>query len=193
MAIAWRRRPAGSRPAADESIDGRRPGAPPRHRPPRSLAPSRGGRAAIGSALSRAIGLDPEATALPPRGRGVFERVRAPVRRAAEILAYRQRVRPWAAAVVAAVPADIYSAKALVALPVVREAAHRDRRPLRLRHRRSPRGIWPAGAHAGALQGRTCPVVSAAGWPMPPASSRSRIRSPTRSSGASACRDRPSS
>ena len=75
--------------------------------------------------LSRAIGLDPEATALPPRGRGVLERVRAPVRRAAEILAYRQRVRPWAAAVVAAVPADIYSAKALVALPVVREAAHR--------------------------------------------------------------------
>jgi glycosyltransferase involved in cell wall biosynthesis len=75
--------------------------------------------------LSRAIGLDPDATVLPPRGPGVLERVRAPLRRAAEILAYRQRVRPWAAAVVAAVPADIYSAKALVALPVVREAAHR--------------------------------------------------------------------
>jgi len=75
--------------------------------------------------LSRAIGLDPDATVLPPRGRGVVERLRAPLRRAAEILAYRQRVPPWAAAVVAAVPADVYSAKALVALPVVREAAHR--------------------------------------------------------------------
>jgi glycosyltransferase involved in cell wall biosynthesis len=74
--------------------------------------------------LSGVIGLDPEATALPPRGRGVVERLRAPLRRGAEIFAYRQRIRPWAAAVVAAVPADIYSAKALVALPVVRQAAH---------------------------------------------------------------------
>ncbi len=74
--------------------------------------------------VSRAIGLDPDATALPPRSRGFTDRLRAPLRRGAEILAYRQRVRPWAATVVAAVPADIYSAKALVALPVVRQAAH---------------------------------------------------------------------
>jgi glycosyltransferase involved in cell wall biosynthesis len=75
--------------------------------------------------LSRAIGLDPEAIVLPLRGTWPLERIRAPLRRGAEILAYRQRVRPWAAAVVEAAPADIYSAKALVALPVVREAAHR--------------------------------------------------------------------
>jgi glycosyltransferase involved in cell wall biosynthesis len=75
--------------------------------------------------LSRAIGLDPEATVLPPRGTWPLERIRAPLRRGAEILAYRERVRPWAAAAIDVGPADIYSAKALVALPVVREAAHR--------------------------------------------------------------------
>jgi glycosyltransferase involved in cell wall biosynthesis len=77
------------------------------------------------TAVSRAIGLDPEAIALSPRGPGLVESVRAPLRRLAEILAYRRRVEPWASAVVAAAPADIYSAKALVALPVVRSAAHR--------------------------------------------------------------------
>ena len=76
-------------------------------------------------AVSRVIGLDPDATALPPRGSGLLERVRAPLRRGAEILAYRRRIGSWATAVVVAAPADIYSAKALVALPVARAAAHR--------------------------------------------------------------------
>ncbi|HEV7603552.1 MAG TPA: glycosyltransferase [Candidatus Limnocylindrales bacterium] len=75
--------------------------------------------------VSRLLALDPEATALAPRGAGPLEAIRAPLRRAAEILAYRRRVEPWARAVVAAAPADIYSAKALVALPVVRLAADR--------------------------------------------------------------------
>ena len=47
------------------------------------------------------------------------------MRRGAEILAYRRRIGAWAAAVVKASAADVYSAKALVALPVAREAAHR--------------------------------------------------------------------
>jgi UDP-GlcNAc3NAcA epimerase len=76
-------------------------------------------------ALAPVVGLDAEATALPPRGSGLLERVRAPLRRFAEILAYRRRIGPWAEAAVAAAPADIYSAKALVALPVARAAAER--------------------------------------------------------------------
>ena len=55
-----------------------------------------------------------------------MERIRGPLRRAAEILAYRRRVGPWALAACAAAPdADLFSAKALVALPVIREAAGR--------------------------------------------------------------------
>ena len=90
-----------------------------------SLAPFRGDAVAIGSGCRVRSVSTPTRPSFRRAGRGVVERLRAPLRRAAEILAYRQRVRPWAAAVVAAVPADVYSAKALVALPVVREAAHR--------------------------------------------------------------------
>lgn len=79
----------------------------------------------LARAIVRSLGLDPEAVALPPRGRGPVERVRAPLRRAAEILAYRRRVEPWARAAISAAPADIFSAKALVTLPVIRSAAHR--------------------------------------------------------------------
>ena len=76
--------------------------------------------------IAAGLGLDPEATALPPRGEGWLERLRGPVRRGLEILAYQRRVGPWAmAAAVAAPDADVFSAKALVALPVVREAARR--------------------------------------------------------------------
>ena len=76
--------------------------------------------------IAAALGFDPEAIALPPRGRGWLERFRGPVRRGVEILAYRRRVGPWAFAAAAAAPdADVFSAKALVALPVVREAARR--------------------------------------------------------------------
>jgi glycosyltransferase involved in cell wall biosynthesis len=78
------------------------------------------------SAIERVLGLPPGAVLPPPRGRGAVERLRAPLRRAAEILAYRRRIGPWTHAVLAAAPsADVYSAKALVALPVVRGAAAR--------------------------------------------------------------------
>ena len=76
--------------------------------------------------LARALGFEAEAIALPPRGAGVVERIRGPIRRAVEVLAYRRRVGPWAAAAVASAPAaDVFSAKALVTLPVIREAARR--------------------------------------------------------------------
>ncbi len=79
------------------------------------------------NAIARVLGFDPDAVALPPRGPGVVERIRGPLRRAAEILAYRRRVGPWVLAALAAAPdADIFSAKALVVLPVVREAAGRN-------------------------------------------------------------------
>jgi glycosyltransferase involved in cell wall biosynthesis len=70
--------------------------------------------------VGRLVGLDPGAER-PPPGRG---RVRAVLARGLEILAYRRRVRPWARAAVRAAPdARVFVAKALVALPVVAEAA----------------------------------------------------------------------
>ncbi|HEX2755889.1 MAG TPA: hypothetical protein VHM48_10520, partial [Candidatus Limnocylindrales bacterium] len=77
-------------------------------------------------AVARLLGIDPTATALPPgRPRGL-DRLRAPFRRVAEILAHARRVGPWSAAVVAAVPdADVFACKALIALPVIRAAARR--------------------------------------------------------------------
>ena len=75
-------------------------------------------------ALAGVLGFDARAMALPPRGAGWLERLRGPVRRAVEILAYRRRIGPWAQAATAAAPdADVFSAKALVALPVIRDAA----------------------------------------------------------------------
>jgi glycosyltransferase involved in cell wall biosynthesis len=82
--------------------------------------------APLRAGLARTLGFAPGATVLPARGPGWVERVRGPFRRASEILAYRRRVGPWAAAAAAAAPdADVFSAKALVALPVVRVAAAR--------------------------------------------------------------------
>ena len=76
--------------------------------------------------LSGALGFDAKAIALPARGVGILERLRGPIRRSVEILAYRRRVGPWSKAAWSAAPdADIFSAKALVALPVIREAATR--------------------------------------------------------------------
>src|SRR6185369_8704088 len=76
--------------------------------------------------VARLLGIEPGATALPPgRPRGL-DRVRAPFRRLAEILAHARRVGPWSAAVVEAVPdADVFACKALIALPVIRAAARR--------------------------------------------------------------------
>ncbi len=80
----------------------------------------------VRAALSRALGIDPRGTALPRHRSGPAERLRGPLRRAIEILAYRRRIRPWSEAVVAAAPdATIFAAKALVALPVAARAAKR--------------------------------------------------------------------
>ncbi len=78
----------------------------------------------VRSGLARVLGFMPEAVTLPPSRPGLLDRLRGPLRRAAEILAYRRRIRPWAEAVVAAEPwADVVVAKALVALPVAVAAA----------------------------------------------------------------------
>ena len=75
-------------------------------------------------AIGRSLGLAPDATTLPPRGSGATERIRGPLRRGLEILAYRRRIRAWSEAVLAAAPdARIFAAKALVALPVIATAA----------------------------------------------------------------------
>ncbi len=77
-------------------------------------------------AVARLLGIDPVATALPPTRPAGLDRLRAPFRRLAEILAHARRVGPWSAAVVAAAPdADVYACKALIALPVIRAAARR--------------------------------------------------------------------
>jgi glycosyltransferase involved in cell wall biosynthesis len=77
-------------------------------------------------ALARALGFDPAATQLPPSRATGLDRLRAPLRRLAEIVAHARRVGPWSRAVVEAVPdAEIYSCKALIALPVIRAAARR--------------------------------------------------------------------
>lgn len=76
--------------------------------------------------VGRLLGLRPGAERLPPRGPGALEIVRAPLRRALEILAYRRRILPWAHAVRAAAPdARVFVAKALVALPVAADVARR--------------------------------------------------------------------
>lgn len=76
--------------------------------------------------IARGLGFDVEAIALPPRGSGWSERIRGPLRRALEIAAYRRRIGAWAAVATTSAPdADVFSAKALVALPVIREAAAR--------------------------------------------------------------------
>ena len=77
-------------------------------------------------AVARLLGIDPAATALPPTRPAGLDRLRAPVRRLAEIVAHARRVGPWSAAVVNAVPnADVFACKALIALPVIRAAARR--------------------------------------------------------------------
>jgi hypothetical protein len=50
-------------------------------------------------ALARLLGIDPAATALPPSRATGLDRIRAPFRRLAEILAHARRVGPWSAAV----------------------------------------------------------------------------------------------
>ena len=76
--------------------------------------------------LARAIGLDPRWSILPATDAHGLDRLRYPVRRILELVAHVRRVGPWAEAVVAAAPeTDVFQTEALIALPVVREAAQR--------------------------------------------------------------------
>jgi glycogen synthase len=78
------------------------------------------------AAVSRLLGLDPEARVLPPDAPRGLDRLRHPLRRLLEVLANARRAGPWAAAVVAAAPeTDVFHAQSLIVLPVVRSAARR--------------------------------------------------------------------
>ena len=82
--------------------------------------------ASIRRRLARLLGIAPDATQLPTARPVGADRLRAPLRRLAEIVAHARRVGPWTAAVLAAAPdADVFACKALIALPVVRSAARR--------------------------------------------------------------------
>jgi glycosyltransferase involved in cell wall biosynthesis len=73
-----------------------------------------------------AIGLDPNATVLPPDAPVGFDRIRHLARRTFEVVANARRAGPWTDAVVAAVPeTDVFHAQSLICLPVVRSAARR--------------------------------------------------------------------
>jgi glycosyltransferase involved in cell wall biosynthesis len=76
--------------------------------------------------VCRVLALDAEAVLLPPDAPRGLDRLRHPVRRLLEVMANARRVGPWADAVVDAAPeTDVFHAKALITLPVVREAARR--------------------------------------------------------------------
>jgi glycosyltransferase involved in cell wall biosynthesis len=76
--------------------------------------------------VCRLLALDPEAVLLPPEAPRGIDRLRHPLRRLLEVVANARRVGPWADAVVASAPeTDVFHAKALITLPVVREAARR--------------------------------------------------------------------
>ena len=118
----------------------------------RSRAPSGRCPASLRHGLARLLGIDPAATQLPTARAVGADRLRAPLRRIAEVVAHARRVGPWRDAVLAAEPAaDVYACKALIALPVVRGAARDDRRRLRLRHRRHPHRGGPPRPHAGLV------------------------------------------
>jgi len=77
-------------------------------------------------AISRLLGLDPEARVLPPDAPQGLDRLRHPLRRLLEVLANARRAAPWAQVVVGSAPeTDIFHAQSLVVLPVVRNAARR--------------------------------------------------------------------
>jgi len=126
--------------------------------------------------VCRVLALDAEAVLLPPDAPRGLDRLRHPVRRLLEVMANARRVGPWADAVVDAAPeTDVFHAKALITLPVVREAARR-----------------VSGCHAGGqfmrmTGGATpqrCSTRSAMGWltASVPAASRAQPRSRRRTS-----------
>jgi len=74
--------------------------------------------------LARVFGFDPEATQLPAGRPNGPDLLRAPFRRLVEIVAHLRRVGPWRDAILRAEPyTEVFHAKALIALPVVRSAA----------------------------------------------------------------------
>ncbi len=78
------------------------------------------------SGLVRRLGIDPDAIVLPPERPTGSARIAAAVRRLVEIVANLRRTGPWREAVLAAAPGtDVFHAKALVALPVIRGAARK--------------------------------------------------------------------
>jgi glycosyltransferase involved in cell wall biosynthesis len=80
--------------------------------------------AAVRRGLARLLGIDPDAVVLPPRAGGIVGRLVGPLRRLVEIVAVVRRTRPWTRQVLAAVPdVEVYHAKALIALPVIHDAA----------------------------------------------------------------------
>jgi glycosyltransferase involved in cell wall biosynthesis len=80
----------------------------------------------VRSAIVRATGLAADAETLPVGPANGADRLRAPLRRGLEILATIRRGRAWAVAVAEAAPdAEVVHAKALIALPVARDAARR--------------------------------------------------------------------
>jgi glycosyltransferase involved in cell wall biosynthesis len=75
-------------------------------------------------AISRLLGLDPEAQVLPPDAPRGLDRLRHPLRRALEVIANARRAGPWAEEVVARAPeTDVFHAQSLIVLPVVHRAA----------------------------------------------------------------------
>ena len=71
--------------------------------------------------ICRLLGLDAQQTVLSPEPSVGLDRLRHPARRLLEVIANARRVGPWADVVVAAAPeTDVFHAKALIVLPVVR-------------------------------------------------------------------------
>lgn len=78
----------------------------------------------VRAAISRAIGLDPEAIVLPAEAPIGLDRLRHPIRRTLELIANVRRAGPWTKAVLAAAPeTEVFHAQSLIVLPVVHEAA----------------------------------------------------------------------
>ena len=70
------------------------------------------------------VGIDPDAAVLPVESRGWHARLARPLQRLIEIVAVVRRTGAWTRQVLEAVPdIDIYHAKALIALPVIRSAS----------------------------------------------------------------------
>jgi len=76
--------------------------------------------------LARLLGIEPAAVVLAPDSRPGVRRIPALIRRVTEIVANLRRTGPWRELVLASAPdTDVFHAKALVALPVIRGAARR--------------------------------------------------------------------